>query len=219
MASTTPQPQYPNMEGWLLKRGAQDHRRWCSLKGPCLTWKSTNDEKGEVLGVLDLRGSRFLTNPGVALTFKIEGGQPLNASKTGKDYVLTADDEVNFQKWKGAIENAATMKQDDAIVQKGYLLKNGGKNIMGRGAEKRWFELKGHVMTYSEAEGGKPCGTLDLRGARVICSADSLAFSLEGPILNVQKKAKSRYELAALTFEQMRDWTHALKKACECYEI
>ena len=67
------------MEGWLLKRGAQDHRRWCSLKGWSLTW-STN-VGGEVLGVLDLRGSRFMTNPSIGLTFKIEGGVPLNSSK------------------------------------------------------------------------------------------------------------------------------------------
>eukprot|EP01060_Flectonema_neradi_P034658 TRINITY_DN6156_c0_g3_i3.p1 TRINITY_DN6156_c0_g3~~TRINITY_DN6156_c0_g3_i3.p1 ORF type:complete len:215 (+),score=31.55 TRINITY_DN6156_c0_g3_i3:208-852(+) len=214
------------MEGWLLKRGAQDHRRWCSLKGWSLTW-STNTG-GEVLGVLDLRGSRFMTNPAIGLTFKIEGGVPLNSSKVGKDYILTADHEADFKKWKDAIDKAAELNKDEAATHKGYLMKEGGKHIPligkgipgvgGRGSEKRFFELKGHIVTYSECEGGKVLGSLDLRGARVKCSADSLAFTLEGPILNVQKKGKS-YELAALTFEEMRSWTEQLKRACESQEI
>ena len=86
---------------------------------------------------------------------------------------------------------------------KGIPLLGGIAGVGGRGSEKRFFELRGHIVTYSECEGGKTLGSLDLRGARVKCSADSLAFSLEGPILNVQKKGKS-YELAALTFEEMR---------------
>eukprot|EP01059_Diplonema_ambulator_P014891 TRINITY_DN25922_c0_g1_i1.p1 TRINITY_DN25922_c0_g1~~TRINITY_DN25922_c0_g1_i1.p1 ORF type:complete len:217 (+),score=56.50 TRINITY_DN25922_c0_g1_i1:45-695(+) len=213
------------MEGYLLKRGAQDHRRWCTLRGWSLTWWSAGPEepgkKPEVLGVLDLRGARFLTTENLKLTFKIEGGVPLNSSKTGKDYIMTSDNEEEFRRWKMAIERAAECDKNDKITQKGYLMKDSGKGkgILSRGGtEKRWFELKGHIMTYSETEGGKPIGQLDLRGAKVDCRADSLAFTLEGPILNVQKKGKA-YDLAALTFEEMRMWTECLKRACESQGI
>eukprot|EP01063_Lacrimia_lanifica_P041592 TRINITY_DN9744_c0_g1_i1.p1 TRINITY_DN9744_c0_g1~~TRINITY_DN9744_c0_g1_i1.p1 ORF type:complete len:209 (+),score=89.38 TRINITY_DN9744_c0_g1_i1:109-735(+) len=207
------------MEGWLLKRGKQDHRRYCSLKGWNLSWKTSNDTSGEVLGVLDLRGSKCVPHAKVPLTFTIEGGIPLNSSKMGKDYTLTADSEETFKQWKEACEKACELKDKDKVQQKGYLLKEGGKGFLsGKGQDKRWFELKGHIVTYSEHEGGKLSGQLDLRGARVKCSSESLSFTLDGPILNVQKKGKS-YELAALTFEEMRDWTEKLKKACESQEI
>eukprot|EP01064_Diplonema_japonicum_P035644 TRINITY_DN779_c1_g1_i1.p1 TRINITY_DN779_c1_g1~~TRINITY_DN779_c1_g1_i1.p1 ORF type:complete len:216 (+),score=34.88 TRINITY_DN779_c1_g1_i1:85-732(+) len=215
------------MEGYLLKRGAQDHKRWCSLKGWSLTWWSsptnekTDGKKPEALGVLDLRGSRFLTHENMKLTFKIENGVPLNSSKMGKDYIMTAESEEDFHKWKQAVERASECDKNDKITQKGYLMKDSGKGkgLLSRGGtEKRWFELKGHIITYSESEGSKPLGQLDLRGARVSCRADSLAFTLDGPILNVQKKGKA-YDLAALTFEEMREWTEALKQACESEDI
>eukprot|EP00754_Rhynchopus_humris_P014464 Rhum_TRINITY_DN14388_c15_g4::Rhum_TRINITY_DN14388_c15_g4_i1::g.85959::m.85959 len=207
-----------SMEGWLLKRGTQDHRRWCSLKGWSLTWKTSNDERAEVLGVLDLRDARFLTNPTLPLTFKIEGGVPHNASKAGKEYVLTSADEVEFRKWKKAVEAASELKHDEGVAFKGFLMKDSRSLLGGRGSEKRWFELSGYMLEYGESEGGPKLGRLDLRGARVICDASSLAFTLEGPILNVQKKGKSYY-LTALTFEEMRSWTEQLKTACNSYSI
>ena len=134
---------------------------------------------------------------------------------------MTAADETDFRRWKKAIEASSEvcyyhptpppdhpttptpqLKHDEQTSYKGYLMKEGNK-LRGKSAEKRWFELQGHTMRYGETEGGKLPGRLDLRGARVICSASSLAFTLEGPILNIEKKGKS-YELAALTFEEMR---------------
>eukprot|EP01065_Artemidia_motanka_P007280 TRINITY_DN1359_c2_g1_i1.p1 TRINITY_DN1359_c2_g1~~TRINITY_DN1359_c2_g1_i1.p1 ORF type:complete len:207 (+),score=36.73 TRINITY_DN1359_c2_g1_i1:136-756(+) len=202
------------MKGWLMKRGAQDHKRWFTLSGHCLSWLTAED--GDVLGVLDLRGAKFCTHPAVPNTFKIEGGDPLIQKKAGKEYVMTAGCEQEFQQWKEEVEKAMQIKKDTSEQwnMEGFLMKGGSKGLMRGGNERRWFELRGHQLNYYDSRGGTHCGTLDLRQASVTCAPDSLTFVLDGPILNVQKKGKA-YELTAETFEDMRSWTGALKMACE----
>eukprot|EP01062_Namystynia_karyoxenos_P031251 TRINITY_DN23197_c0_g1_i1.p1 TRINITY_DN23197_c0_g1~~TRINITY_DN23197_c0_g1_i1.p1 ORF type:complete len:212 (+),score=59.68 TRINITY_DN23197_c0_g1_i1:113-748(+) len=204
------------MKGFLLKRGTQDHKRWFSLSGYSLSWLTA--EGGEVLGVLDVRGAKFMSHPQMPLTFKIEGGEPLVLKKAGKDYIMTAESEEDFQRWKDSIEPATQIKKEDGSASwnmEGFLMKQGSKGLLGgHSSERRWFELRGHKLNYYENQGGSMSGSLDLREAHVKCSADSLTFVLEGPILNVQKKGKA-YELTAETFEDMRSWTGALKRACE----
>ena len=95
------------------------------------------------------------------------------------------------------------------VTMSGYLQKLGQKHVFGEKFLKRFFELRGTNLTYSETEGTAGSKRLiDLEGARVMDAAmHSNAFCLVGP------KLARGYIFSADTADEKTRWVQALSDA------